>query len=323
MQAVRGFAGGGAPRKYPLRGEYLNLTKTDKRIKEQNITLSSEVVDKQKAFTIKEILKPFLSSSYDIPKEEYIFRPAQNKKKCAFTLAEVLITLGIIGIVAAMTLPALIANYNKRIICDRLKVAQTTISQMLNFAIADHGDPQYWDFSNVYGAAGGNETAKTMIIALTEKYFIPYLKVSKDFGYTTFNRIDYDGDYLPVTGTISNSANALGYILRLSNDVLIRIAIGTGCLDGERNPDDTCVVRTYKNIVFKVDINGFQKPNVIGKDVFNMTFDLRKKIFGFHNYGTSTRQRYLDKCKTDSDAQVCGYLIFLDGWEIKDDYPWF
>ena len=40
--------------------------------------------------------------------------PQDNKKKTAFTLAEVLITLGIIGIVAAMTLPTLIASYNKQ-----------------------------------------------------------------------------------------------------------------------------------------------------------------------------------------------------------------
>ena len=35
------------------------------------------------------------------------------KKFFAFTLAEVLITLGIIGIVAALTMPSLIANYKK------------------------------------------------------------------------------------------------------------------------------------------------------------------------------------------------------------------
>ena len=38
------------------------------------------------------------------------------EKKQAFTLAETLITLGIIGIVAAMTMPALIANYQKKVL---------------------------------------------------------------------------------------------------------------------------------------------------------------------------------------------------------------
>jgi len=34
-------------------------------------------------------------------------------KKCAFTLAEVLITLGIIGVVAAMTLPVVVSKYRQ------------------------------------------------------------------------------------------------------------------------------------------------------------------------------------------------------------------
>lgn len=40
--------------------------------------------------------------------------------KNGFTMAEVLITIGIIGIVMAMTLPSLIANYKKRIISEQL-----------------------------------------------------------------------------------------------------------------------------------------------------------------------------------------------------------
>ena len=46
-----------------------------------------------------------------------------NLKKFAFTLAEVLITLGIIGVVAAMTMPALVANYQKTVTVNRLKKA--------------------------------------------------------------------------------------------------------------------------------------------------------------------------------------------------------
>ena len=43
------------------------------------------------------------------------------KMQIAFTLSEVLITLGIIGIVAAMTLPALIGNYQKHVTVNKLK----------------------------------------------------------------------------------------------------------------------------------------------------------------------------------------------------------
>ena len=50
-------------------------------------------------------------------------------KKAAFTLAEVLITLGIIGIVAAMTLPTLIANYQKKVVETRLISFYSKINQ--------------------------------------------------------------------------------------------------------------------------------------------------------------------------------------------------
>lgn len=48
----------------------------------------------------------------------------------AFTLAEVLITLGIIGVVAAMTMPVLISNHNKSVVEARLSKAYN-VFQML------------------------------------------------------------------------------------------------------------------------------------------------------------------------------------------------
>ena len=40
--------------------------------------------------------------------------PLKREGKCAFTLAEVLITLGIIGVVAALTLPSVINNFREK-----------------------------------------------------------------------------------------------------------------------------------------------------------------------------------------------------------------
>ena len=64
---------------------------------------------------------------------------AQNYKKCAFTLAEVLITLGIIGIVAAMTLPALINKSQQMILKNQFKKTYSTLTQALLKAQADYG----------------------------------------------------------------------------------------------------------------------------------------------------------------------------------------
>lgn len=57
-------------------------------------------------------------------------------KKLAFTLAEVLITLGIIGVVAAMTIPTLVTNADKKATATKLKVFYSKINQAVKLSSA-------------------------------------------------------------------------------------------------------------------------------------------------------------------------------------------
>ena len=84
----------------------------------------------------------------------------------AFTLAEVLITLGIVGVVAAMTLPVLIQNYQKQATATSLKKAYSELNQVLQRSIADNGDPVTWNNSFDYGVENWVKT-----------YIEPYVKV--------------------------------------------------------------------------------------------------------------------------------------------------
>src|SRR5574344_871853 len=70
------------------------------------------------------------------------------KQKVAFTLAEVLITLGIIGVVAALTLPTLIANYREKQTVTRLKKEYSTIAQAYTMAITNDGEFADWFTGN-------------------------------------------------------------------------------------------------------------------------------------------------------------------------------
>ena len=77
-------------------------------------------------------------------------------RRYAFTLAEILVTLGIIGVVAAMTMPALIANHRKNVVETRLKHFYSTINQAITLSEVEHGDKNSWqpkdteDFWNNY-----------------------------------------------------------------------------------------------------------------------------------------------------------------------------
>ena len=65
----------------------------------------------------------------------------QARVKYGFTLAETLITLGIIGVVAALTIPTLIANYQKHETVTKLQRAISVINQAYKLSFDDVGEP--------------------------------------------------------------------------------------------------------------------------------------------------------------------------------------
>lgn len=97
-------------------------------------------------------------------------------KKSAFTLAEVLITLGIIGVVAAMTIPTLLAKYQEKQTVTKLKQTYSILSQAIRSVQEDVGTPDDWELS------GRNySTDDSVLIA---QNLLPALKVVQDCGTT-------------------------------------------------------------------------------------------------------------------------------------------
>ena len=94
------------------------------------------------------------------------------KKFKAFTLAEVLITLGIIGVVAAMTIPNLLQKNFERQTVAKLRAAQSILAQAMRMA-----EEEYGEVSGL-GLTGTNE-ASAVIIANNLK---PFLKIATDCG---------------------------------------------------------------------------------------------------------------------------------------------
>ena len=66
-------------------------------------------------------------------------------RKAAFTLAEVLITLGIIGVVAAITIPTIAKNYYKHTLEVKLAKTYDDLSDAIKKSELDNGRYRYWD----------------------------------------------------------------------------------------------------------------------------------------------------------------------------------
>lgn len=176
-----------------------------------------------------------------------------------FTLAEVLITLGIIGVVAAITIPGLVNSCNEATTVSKVKKMNSTLSNALRLAIAENDTVDSWDFENV----GGNVSSTKNSQMLAEN-LMAHLKVLKDCGYKKNCMLDVD--YYTLNGTkwntYSNSRYKYYYrIVLIDGSHLIIKAQGTNCNMKNGGIENTCGYILY-------DVNGDKKPNTFGKDVF-------------------------------------------------------
>ena len=190
----------------------------------------------------------------------------QKSRKAAFTLAEVLITLGIIGIVAAMTLPSLIGKYQEKQWKVAYKKAYSSMSQAF---MRMQANDEVLDMSgslNEYGelrAPTSGENFKTM-----SKYF-----------NTIKTCFDNNADECWVC-----EEGQAGYISGAAPDWL-------GC-----NKNNYAFVDysgmgwyLYSNNEWPVivDVNGIRRPNRLGKDRFVLKFALN-----------NTNETYMEEANT-------------------------
>ena len=115
--------------------------------------------------------------------KDKVFTPAEGathadmfngSRSKAFTLAEVLITLGIIGVVAAMTLSAVVQKYRNHVVETRLQKFYTTFNQAIKMAEVKYGDKKDWyiDASGIEVDEDGNPILSTSEI---DRWFNKYL----------------------------------------------------------------------------------------------------------------------------------------------------
>ena len=180
-----------------------------------------------------------------------------GKRKIAFTLAEVLITLGIIGVVAAMTLPTLIQNHQKRSLEVATQKFYSTMSQAVKKYMADEGVD---DLRNT-PLAGNNyeEIDSPEAIASIKDFVTKYLKVVEECDHEANNCFapvykSWDGSALYNNFTTgANWDRRRDYIL--ADGAVIRIGY-----NGGDSPID-----------LYVDVNGKKGPNRVGYDLWNMS----------------------------------------------------
>ncbi len=173
------------------------------------------------------------------------------KKRAAFTLAEVLITLGIIGVVAAMTMPSLIQKYKIQEYVSKLNKFYTVISNAYIRAKQDNGDISGWNLAGYESSSSDEEDFLY--------YILPYMNVLKFCGKNEkgcFSDIIY------------GSIGSAGFGLNLNNNSWYSNAIlNDGMSISSLTYSNTCGNKGAACALLRVDVNGDTTPNKLGIDL--------------------------------------------------------
>lgn len=227
--------------------------------------------------------------------------------KKAFTLAEVLIAMTIVGIVSVLTVPSVMQNTFTKTNVAKLQAVYAQVSQAVKQAMIDERITDLRD-SEYAGCSDDYDCNK----AFVEKYF-NVSKVSDNFddcfatSYKDLNGTtdDYGGNW-----DISGEGNAYAI---LTNGAAISFDISRQFSGGSR-------------AVFSVDVNGQESPNILGRDVFsffiynNGFVGVKADTWSFDDEQDPTTE-LKNECKTLGGSYgeaACFMLLQQNNW--KADY---
>ena len=182
-------------------------------------------------------------------------------RKAAFTLAEVLITLGIIGVVAAMTMPSLIQSHQDKEITARLKKVYSVLGNAYLRAYTDIGEPTTWGLITI-GTSGSLEDYKSSV-ALYEAMG-KYINIARDCKNTTNSGCFASGNYYYLDGSKWTNYETARHIYRvITND---GVSLGFHGYSADCSAQE---LNMTKCGVIHVDIDGPKRgTSTFGKDLF-------------------------------------------------------
>lgn len=178
------------------------------------------------------------------------FVQGKRSGRGGFTLAEVLVTLGIIGVVAAMTLPPLIGYYKFKVWAVEFKKVYSLLQNTINIGIVENGISKcymYYPGGISYQLENGDCSALQEFLITTLN--LKEIQIDKT-NYASEGKVRANG------GSSINWGCAYDHKLAISKVYQLN--------------DGTYLMLDLKNLSVIIDVNGEKGPNKWGYDVFFM-----------------------------------------------------
>jgi prepilin-type N-terminal cleavage/methylation domain-containing protein len=236
--------------------------------------------------------------------------------KKAFTLAEVLVTLGIIGVVSALTIPNLMQNWQRKTYVTQLHSIYNTVQRAFTDQMTD---------TQAHNIAEAGFYRDGSPYNIERNFLNKNFKIVKDCGTSTSGC--FASTYRNINGG-SYTLSTSGRIVTLANGAAVSFYID-GLDTGDENSDD------YVGYMY-VDTNGQSGPNILGRDLFVMYFfsdgvldahhvnpNCRKNGTNCGSGSSATERRnslFATNCKSatsGSDSGGCFGKLLNDNWQMN------
>lgn len=221
--------------------------------------------------------------------------------KLAFTLTELLIALGVIGAIAAISIPSLMTTINNKIHATELKNTVASIQQLISDQMIAHKTKNLedTDFANP-------------ALLLTESNFSVVKKCTDaTSAKNDCWKIGTAGvrPYKTLHGRGLSPWNQANYTVVTKNGAILSYT-----LTNINMPDGDKVIG-----YFRVDVNGSDSPNISGRDYFNFYITKNGKIVDKYatqaNGDSITAETKIAACLNGS-MYTCYGAVVDSGWKI-------
>ena len=228
--------------------------------------------------------------------------------KVAFTLAEVLITLGIIGVVAAITLPVFIQKYQEKITVNKVIEVYSLLSNAYTSLLDEYGTPDTWEDKTHLGIA--NMFAKKLDLGRI-------CQPQSSAGCYTSSI-----EYKTLTGYVKDNATYLVGGQGQLKDMFVTFYMASYACRGWAQYSWSSVTESspYWHMcgTIDVDINGSKMPNKWGVDLFSFIFTDSKIIpqgippLPYYSLRSSCNPTLADSWDGSTNGNFCAAWIIVN-----------
>lgn len=251
------------------------------------------------------------------------------KKKIAFTIAEILIVIAILGFVAAVTIPVMVKDYLRTLYSTGAKETYAQFNNVLKKINADYQCDNDLRCTNIF--ANGT-TTQTL-----GKEFVKYFKVAIDCETSIDQKCwpDNTNDNFDGSSSTNNNFNTSNYYYKFTGANGMSYAIHNYKDDYSADCANNASTGVFGNNSFMsqvcgvliVDVNGYRKPNTKGKDTFIFYITngrgplaypsggMDDNMAGTNNYWNQESRNYCNT-STNTDGKYCTARLLDKGWDM-------